>query len=175
MAHQGLKQHIDLSISRLSTYEALRDEIIKYSRARRTWTDPNAMQVECSACERQSGTAGPCEWLTLGQGPRRQRQVQEGKQGQGGKKAASKFEGKCSYCLKRGHKKADCRKMKSDIAAGKCDKSGKPIGVKALSAAGGTLPASELCTEHGKHHRISTDGDVVHQYDRTGPENSHGC
>ena len=65
--------------------------------------------------------------------------------------------------------------MKSDIAAGKCDKSGKPIGVNVLSAAGGTLPASELCTEHGKHHRISTDGDVVHQYDRTGPENSHGC
>ena len=45
MAHQGLKQLIDLSISRLSTYKALRDEIINYSRARRTWTDSNAMQV----------------------------------------------------------------------------------------------------------------------------------
>ena len=42
-AHQGLKQHIDLSISRLTTYKALRDEIINYSGARRTWTDPNAM------------------------------------------------------------------------------------------------------------------------------------
>ena len=46
MAHQGLKQHIDLSISRLSAYKAFRDEIINYSRARRTWTDPNAMQVD---------------------------------------------------------------------------------------------------------------------------------
>ena len=46
MAHRGLKQHIDLSISRLSTNKALRDEIINYSRARRTWTDPNAMQVD---------------------------------------------------------------------------------------------------------------------------------
>ena len=46
MAHQGLKQHINLSISRLSTYKAFRDEIINYSRARRTWTDPNAMQVD---------------------------------------------------------------------------------------------------------------------------------
>ena len=46
MAHQGLKQHIDLSISRFSTYKALRAEIINYSRARRTWTDPNAMQVD---------------------------------------------------------------------------------------------------------------------------------
>ena len=36
MAHKGLKHHIDLSISRLSTYEALRDETINYSRARRT-------------------------------------------------------------------------------------------------------------------------------------------
>ena len=45
MAHPGLKQHIDLSISRQSTYKALRDEIINYSRARRTWRDPNAMQV----------------------------------------------------------------------------------------------------------------------------------
>ena len=54
------------------------------------------------------------------------------------------------------------------------------------------FPASELCTEHGKHHPaaidgaivlpvsrrqsdVSTDGDVVHQHDRTGPEDSHGC
>ena len=41
MAHQGLKQHINLNINQLSTYKALRDEIINYSRARRTWTDPN--------------------------------------------------------------------------------------------------------------------------------------
>ena len=47
------------------------------------------------------------------------------------------------YCQKRGHKKSDCRKMKSDIAAGKCDKSGKPIGVNALSAAGATHPSPE--------------------------------
>ena len=46
MAHQGLKQHIGLSSSRLSTYQALRDEIINYSKARRTWTDPTAMQVD---------------------------------------------------------------------------------------------------------------------------------
>ena len=33
--------------------------------------------------------------------------------------------------------------MKSDIAAGKCDKSGKPIGVNALSAAGATQPSPQ--------------------------------
>ena len=30
----------------MATYQALRDEIINYSRARRMWTDPNAMQVD---------------------------------------------------------------------------------------------------------------------------------
>ena len=45
MAHQGLKPHIDLSISRLVTYQVLRDEIINHSRARRTWNS-NAMQVD---------------------------------------------------------------------------------------------------------------------------------
>ena len=38
-----------------------------------------------------------------------------------GQKTASKFEGECRYCQKREHKEVDCRKMKSDIAAGKCE------------------------------------------------------
>ena len=33
-------------MARLATYQALRDKIINHSRARRTWTDPNAMQVD---------------------------------------------------------------------------------------------------------------------------------
>ena len=39
---------------------------------------------------------------------------------------------------RRDTKKAECRKMKSDIAAGKCDKSGKPTGVNSLAATGTT-------------------------------------
>ena len=35
------------------------------------------------------------------------------------RKRATKFDGECRYCLKRRHKKSDCRKMKSDIDAGK--------------------------------------------------------
>ena len=84
--------------------------------------------------------------------------------------------------------------MKSNIAASKCDKSGKPIGGQCTlsSRRKAAFPASELCTEHGKHHPIATDGasvlpmsrrqsdvsadgEVVHQHDRTGPEDSHGC
>ena len=44
-----------------------------------------------------------------------------GKGKESGEKSASNFEGEFRYCLKRGHKKSDCRKMKSDIAASKCD------------------------------------------------------
>ena len=60
MTHQLLKQYIDLSISRLATYKALRDEIIN-SMARRLWTDPNAMQFEAvhvSGGQERQGSGG---------------------------------------------------------------------------------------------------------------------
>ena len=128
MAHQGLKQHIDLRISRLAICKALRDEIINYCRARRTWTNPNAMQIDAV-------------------------HVSDGQERQGSKekdeKPAGKFEGECRYCQKEGHKEAECRKMKADLAAGRCDKSGKPTGVNSLTATGphAAFFAIELCTE----------------------------
>ena len=70
MAHQGLKQHIDQSISRLATYKALRDEIINYSRARRTWTDPNAMQVDAVHVTVNQETARQWQRPTVRQGQR---------------------------------------------------------------------------------------------------------
>ena len=110
MAHQGLKQLIDLSISRLSTYKALRDEIINYSRARRTWTDPSAMQVDAVHVndnqERQVDGSGSRSDKGKGKSKKRNK----GKERE--EKAATKFDGECRYCLKRGHKKSDCRKMK---------------------------------------------------------------
>ena len=144
MAHQGLKQHIDLSISRLSTYKTLRDEIINYSRARRTWTDPNAMQVDAVhmnvSQERQGGSSGSRSEKGKG-GRSKSKKGGKGKERE--EKAASKFNGECRYCQKKGHKKADCRKMKADIDAGRCDKSGKPKGVNALTAAGSTQPSPQ--------------------------------
>ena len=81
MAHQGLKQHIDLSISRLSTYKALRDGIINYRRARRTWTDPNALQVDAVHVnvnqERQvDGSGSRSDKSKGGKGDRKQGQGQ---------------------------------------------------------------------------------------------------
>ena len=71
-------------------------------------------------------------------------------------KVVTKFDGECRYCLKRKHKKSDCTTMKSDIAAGKCDKSGKPIGGQCTPSGrrNAAFTASELCTEHGKHHPL---------------------
>ena len=77
---------------------------------------------------------------------------EKGKGGKGGKdkskkggkgkekdeKPGSKFEGECRYCQKKGHKKAECRKMKAELTEGKCDKNGKPIGVNSLSATAAT-------------------------------------
>ena len=129
---------------RSESYKALRDEIINNSRARRTWRDPNALQVDAVHVdvnqERQVDGSGS----RSDKGKSRKGKSKKGGKGKGrGEKVVTKFDGECRYCLKRGHKKPDCRKMKSDIAAGKCDKSGKPIGVNALSAAGSTQPSPQ--------------------------------
>ena len=81
IAHQGLKQQDDLSI-RLATYQALRDEIINYGRARRTWTDPNACKsVQCMSTFFWNGKRPTVRQRQRWQA--RQRQVQEWRQGQG--------------------------------------------------------------------------------------------
>ena len=66
-----------------------------------------------------------------------------GKGKERGEKSVTEFDGECRYCLKRRHKKSNCRKMMSEIAAGNCDRSGKPIGVNALPAAGATQPSPQ--------------------------------
>ena len=110
MAYEGMKQHIDLGISRVSTYNALRDEIINYSQARRTWTDPNAMQVDA---------------VHLGAG---------GQHPPGGRGSGPPNKDK------KGHNKSECRKMQADSAAGRCHKNGKAVSVNALTTTGGGSP-----------------------------------
>ena len=142
MDHQGPKQHVDLSISRSSTYNALHDEIINFCRARRTWTDPTAMQVDAVHVnvnqERQGGSSGSEKGKG---GSSKSKKGGKGKERE--ENAASKFRGECRFYHKNRHKKADCRKMKTDIDAGSCDKSGKPKGVNALTAASSTQPSPQ--------------------------------
>ena len=104
--------------------------------------DPNAMQVDAVhvnvSQERQGSGSAPR--LDKGKGGKGGR----GKFKKGGKgkekyeNPVSKFEGECRYCQKKGHKKAECGKMKADLAAGKCDKHGKPTCVKSLTVTGAT-------------------------------------
>ena len=137
MAHQGLKQYIDLSINRLATYNALRDEIINHSRARRTWTDPNAKQVDAVHVNVNQARQGSGSGSRSDKG-NKDKSKKGGKGKEKDEKPASKFEGECRYCQKKGHKKAECRKMKADLAAGKYDKNGKATGVNSLMATGAT-------------------------------------
>ena len=115
LAHQGLKQHVDLSIRRWTTYKALREEIINYSRARRTWTDPNAMQVDAVHVnvnqERQVDGSGSRSDKGKSSKGGKGKSKKGGKGKESGEKAVTKFDGECRYCLKRRHKKSDCRKM----------------------------------------------------------------
>ena len=67
------------------------------------------------------------EWQDSGGGSRSDKgnggKGGKGKAKKGGKgkekdeKLGSKFEGECWYCWKMGYKKAECRKMKADLAA----------------------------------------------------------
>ena len=76
-------------------------------------------------------------------------------------KPASKFEGECRYCQKKGHKKAECRKMKADLAAGKCDKNGNRCQLAHSDRRDAAFTASELCTESGEHHLNAADGPCI--------------
>ena len=99
MAHQGLKQHIDLSIRRLATCKTLRDEIINYSRARRTWTDPNALQVDAvhvnvnQERQRSGGGARPDKGKSGKGGKGDAKKGGKGKGKEKDKKPTGKFEG----------------------------------------------------------------------------------
>ena len=96
-AHPGLKLHIDLSISRWSTCKSLRDEIIGCSRARRTWTHPNAMQVDAVHVnvnqDRQVDGSGSRSDKGKGGKGVKGKSKKGGKCKERGEKAANKFDG----------------------------------------------------------------------------------
>ena len=56
MAHSGLEQHIDLSISRLAMYQTLRDENHQLQQSAQNVGRSKCNASRCSACERQSVT-----------------------------------------------------------------------------------------------------------------------
>ena len=149
---------------------------------------PECNASRCSAYERQSGTTRRQQWLTIRKGKGGSSKSEKGGKGkEREEKAASKFNGECRNCQKKGHKKADCRKMKADIDAGRCDKSGKPKGVNALTAAGSTQLSPQESHAPSLTSTIPPTGgadvlqsdaspckNLVHQHDHAGPEDSYG-
>ena len=146
-AHPKMKKVFDLATRKGSDAVVNVDMTAELQSLSTQFLDLNAMRVDAVHVnvdqERQGSGSGS--------------RSDTGKGGKGGKgkfktgrkgkekdeKPASKFEGECRSCQKKGHKKAECRKMKSDIAAGKRDKHGKPTGVHSLTATGATQPSPQ--------------------------------
>ena len=103
----------------------------------------------------------------------------------------SKFEGECRYCQKKGTQEGGvqkdesgsrCRQVRQAWQANLCQ-------VAHSDRCDAAFSASELCAESGEHHRAAADGpsalpeshwqsalrNLVHQHDRAGPVDSHGC
>ena len=107
--------------------------MISSTAAGRAERGQNAMQVDAVHVmlnqERQGSGSGPRSDKGKGGKGGKGKSKKGGKGKEKNDKPASNFEGECKYCQKKGHKKAECRQMKEDLAAGKCDKHGKPTGV----------------------------------------------
>ena len=96
--------------------------------------------VHVSGGQERQGGSGNAQ-LDTGNGKSKTKNCGKGKEKDD--KPAGRFEGECRYCQKKGQKKTECRKMKADLEAGRCDKSGKPTGVNSLTAAGATKLSSQ--------------------------------
>ena len=101
--------------------------------------------------ERQEGSSGSRSEKGKG-GRSKSKKGGKGKERE--EKGASKFNGECRYCQKKVHKMADCRKIKADIDAARCEKNGKPKCFNALTAAGSTQlsPQESYAPSLNKHH-----------------------
>ena len=158
MAHQRLKQHIDLSVSRLATYKA----------------HPNAMQVDAvhvsGGQERQGGSGNAQRGKGQGGNSVRGKGKESDKNKEKDEKQAGKFEGVCKCCKKKEHKKQECKRIQADFAASRCDKSGKPTS--------GTQPQAmhraRLDPESRWQSIAAANRNLVHQHDRTSPADSTG-
>ena len=103
---------------------------------------------------------------------------ESGKNKEKDEKQSGKFEGECKCCKKKGHKKGKCRRIQADLAASRCDKSGKPTSVNSLTATSGKQPRamhrSRLDPESRWQSVAAANRNLVHRHDRTSPADSTG-
>eukprot|EP00971_Amphidinium_carterae_P349252 6490921-Amphidinium_carterae.1 len=145
MQNKRLREHIDLNMDRLRTYEELKDEIITYSRARRLFYDPDAMQVDVVGKGKDGKGKGKADKEHKGKAKGKGK---EGKEKPSDPKAGAA----CHYCGKKGHYKRECRKLAKDSAIGNNKKGGASSGAGAASSSStGNAPAAAITQEqsHG--------------------------
>jgi len=125
MANARVRGHLELNAARLNNYAAVRSEILNFAVAKRTWNQEPSVHDDPMVIGAVKGKGKKGKKGKDGKG-------KDGKDGKGkssGKVNDNPAAGKeCHYCKKVGHFKADCRKHKADLAAGKVDSKGKVTG-----------------------------------------------
>lgn len=111
-----VRDHINLNVGKLTSYESLRNEVFACARATCIWVDDSAMDVSAIS----KGAKG-------GKGKGKDKKGGKEATGTGKGSSASKGDETCFYCGKPNHRKAECRKLEADIAAGRVDAKGKAI------------------------------------------------
>ena len=130
LTDQGLRDHIIRNSSRLSTYSAVRSELMEVARTNRVLQQlPQPMEIGATP---EGPGKGSGKGKGYGKAPKG-----KGKKGDGKKSGKGTPQGdqKCHYCGKVGRYKADCRKRLADEKTGKGGKGsskakgkGKPAG-----------------------------------------------
>ena len=135
MANARVRGHLELNAARLDNYTAVRSEILNFAVAKLTWNQEPSVHDDPMVIGAVKGKGKKGKKGKDGKG-------KDGTDGKGKSSSSSSktndnpAAGKeCHYCKKVGHFKADCRKYKADLAAGKVDNKGKgnALNVKSIT------------------------------------------
>ena len=130
-APRDLQSHICLNHSHTTPYQRIRDAVLQYMIAKTAISGVSGSQA--MDIDEISYQENPDSAFLAALSPAQKKNV------------------KCFYCGKMGHHKAECRKFKSDLAAGKV----RPSGSKGKGKSGKSTSSSSKCSFCGKNHDVS--------------------
>ncbi|CAK0834258.1 unnamed protein product [Prorocentrum cordatum] len=159
MCPDVLSNHLDLSVSRLLTYELLKQEIERYVEQTVARNGPTPMEI---------GSIGP-KGAPKGKGKGKAEDGGKGKgkdggggDGQSAGRGQQQFQGCCGWCWRWGHKRADCcsrtdangQQLPPREPGGQSDPkggepAGTPKGARGGGRGGGSREPSEANTQEG--------------------------
>ena len=137
LQEEPLRRHMVLHTSRLDTYEKLRLEVTEIARAKIRAVNPVPMEVD-SLRFKGKGKGKSKEYKEKGK-------LNQGKGAHGKSPDAKEME--CYYCGKKGHKKSECWRRKSDLEKAKSE--GRPA-----------VPPQSVHTIHEVGHSSSSSSTV---------------